>query len=107
MMVAKNAIGSTAAMSSSLNGAAFGISSSTGIMGDVISGAISTVGGNQVALTQYTDPSGNKTLGAVAEIGPLAVRMTTSRSAKPTPLEGFVGLVTKQNAKGSTMAIDI
>ena len=42
--------------------------------------------------------------GAVGALGGLVSRMLTTNSAKPTPLEGFVGMVTKQDARGSSMA---
>lgn len=78
-------------MSTALNTAAYGIASSTGMVGDVMKSVHNAGVG-----TQQTNSSN--------DFGALINRMTTSNSAKPTPLEGFVTMVTKQDAKGSTKA---
>lgn len=90
MTQAKGDVGNTSIMSKALNSAAVGIASSTGVVGDVARSVFNV--GSQV--------QGD----SAASFGALMIRMTTSNSAKPTPLEGFVGMVTKQDAKGSTMA---
>ena len=41
---------------------------------------------------------------AVGEFGNLVNRMMTSKGNKPTPIESYVGMVTKQSTKGMTMA---
>ena len=89
MVYAKGEVGNTSVMGTALNAAAVGIASSTGIVGDVARSVFNAGGGH------YT---GN----ATGDFGALINRMTTSNSAKPTPMESFVGMVTKQNAKGST-----
>lgn len=80
-------------MSTALNTAANAIASSTGLVGDVAKSVFNAGSG--------ATPQGNQTTG---NFGTLINRMTTSNSAKPTPLEGFVTMVTKQNANGSTRA---
>ena len=85
MTQAKGDVGNTSVMATALNSAAAGIASSTGIVGDVASG-------------------GHAQGDSTGDFGALITRMTTSNSAKPTPLEGFVSMVTKQDAKGSTTA---
>ena len=89
MVYAKGEVGNTSMMGTALNAAAAGIASSTGIVGDVARSVFNAGGGHYV---------GN----ATGDFGALINRMTTSNSAKPTPMESFVGRVTKQNAKGST-----
>lgn len=90
MVYAKGEVGNTSVMATALNSAAARIASSTGVVGDVARSVFNAGGGHV---------SGNST----RDFGALISRMTTSPSAKPTPLESFVGMVTKQNAKGSTM----
>lgn len=90
MVYAKGEVGNTSVMATALNSAAARIASSTGVVGDVARSVFNAGGGHA---------SGNST----GDFGALISRMTTSPSAKPTPLESFVGMVTKQNAKGSTM----
>ena len=91
IMQAKADVGNTSIMSSALNVAANGIASATGLVGDVVKSVFNAGGGT---------PQQNST----KDFGTLINRMTTSNSAKPTPLEGFVTMVTKQDAKGSTVA---
>lgn len=90
MVYAKGEVGNTSVMATALNSAAARIASSTGVVGDVARSVFNAGGGHA---------SGNST----RDFGALISRMTTSPSAKPTPLESFVGMVTKQNANGSTM----
>ena len=92
MMQAKTAVGNTSIMSTELNTAANVIASSTGLVGDVANSVFNADGAGAV--------QGNST----NDFGTLISRMTTSNSAKPTPLESFVTMVTKQDAKGSTKA---
>ena len=89
MTYAKSNVGSTSTMATALNAAAAGIYSSTGIVGDVARSVLNAGGGHAQG-------------DATGDFGQLVNRMVTSNSAKPTPLESFVGMVTKQNAKGST-----
>ena len=91
MTQAKGDVGNTSVMATALNSAAAGIASSTGIVGDVARSVFNAGGGHA---------QGDST----GDFGALITRMTTSNSAKPTPLEGFVSMVTKQDAKGSTTA---
>jgi hypothetical protein len=91
MTQAKGDVGNTSIMATALNSAAAGIASSTGVVGDVARSVFNAGGGHA---------QGDST----GDFGALITRMTTSNSAKPTPLEGFVSLVTKQDAKGSTKA---
>ena len=91
MVYAKGEIGNTSVMATALNAAATGIASSTGVVGDVARSVFNAGGGHA---------TGNST----GDFGALINRMTSSPSAKPTPLESFVGMVTKQDATGSTMA---
>ena len=90
IMQAKADVGNTSIMSSALNVAANGIASATGLVGDVAKSVI--------------DAGGAIVGQSTKDFGTLINRMTTSNSAKPTPLEGFVTMVTKQDAKGSTVA---
>ena len=90
MVYAKGEVGNTSVMATALNAAATGIASSTGVVGDVARSVFNAGGGHA---------TGNST----GDFGALINRMTSSPSAKPTPLESFVGMVTNQNAKGSTM----
>ena len=89
-MQAKVDVGNTSIMSTALNTAANGIASATGLVGDVMKSVFNAGGGSSD--------------GSTKDFGTLINRMTTSNSAKPTPLEGFVTMVTKQDAKGSTVA---
>jgi len=89
-MQAKSDVGNTSVMSQALNTAASGIASATSVVGDVAKSVFDAGSG---VLQQST-----------SSFGSLIGRMTTSNSAKPTPLESFVGMITKQNAKGSTMS---
>lgn len=91
MVYAKGDVGNNSIMGTALSAAATGISSSTGVVGDVARSVFNAGGGHSI---------GNST----GDFGALINRMTSSPGAKPTPLESFVGMVTKQNAKGSTMA---
>lgn len=77
-------------MTSALNSAASGISSTIGLVGDVASSVTKAAGGVAGA--------------AVGELGSLVNRMTSSSGNKPTPIESYVGMVTKQSTKGMTMA---
>ena len=90
-MQAKADVGSTSIMSTALNTAANGIASATGMVGDIVK-SVFNAGGGEVQGSSTND------------FGTLINRMTTSNSAKPTPLESFVTMVTKQDAKGSTKA---
>lgn len=89
MAYAKSDVGSTSTMATALNAAAAGIYSSTGVVGDVARSVFNSGGGHAQG-------------DATGDFGQLVTRMMTSNSAKPTPLESYVGMVTKQNAKGST-----
>ena len=91
MVYAKGEVGNTSVMATALNAAATGISTSTGVVGDVARSVFNAGGGHAM---------GNST----GDFGALVSRMTSSPSAKPTPLEGFVGMVTKHDATGSSMA---
>ena len=91
MIQAKNDVGNTSIMATALNSASVGIASSTGVVGDLARSVFNAGGG-------YVQG------GSTMDFGALITRMTTSNSAKPTPLEGFVSMVTKQDAKGSTTA---
>lgn len=91
MVYAKGEVGNTSMMATALNAAATGIASSTGVVGDVARSVFNAGGGHAM---------GNST----GDFGALVSRMTSSPSAKPTPLESFVGMVTKQDANGSSMA---
>lgn len=77
-------------MTSALNTAASGISSSIGLVGDVASSVVKASGGVAGA--------------AIGTLGQLVDRMTTSSGNKPTPVETYVGMVTKHSTKGMTMA---
>lgn len=77
-------------MTSALNTAAAGISSSIGLVGDVATSVVKASGG----------VAGQ----AIGELGRLVDRMTTSSGSKPTPVETYVGMVTKHSTKGMTMA---
>ena len=41
---------------------------------------------------------------AIGGLGKLVNRMTTSMTNKPTPVESYVGMITKQDTKYATMA---
>ena len=78
-------------MAQFLNQAAVSIASSTDIVGEVVESVFKV---NEASIRE------NPT----TDFSNLVVRMMVFSGAKPTPLECFVGLVTKQNAKGSTKA---
>ena len=59
-------------------------------MGSVSSGIVKTTG-------EYASS-------AVGGLGKLVNRMTTSMTNKPTPVESYVGMITKQDTKYATMA---
>jgi hypothetical protein len=77
-------------MTSALNTASSGISSTIGLVGDVASSVVKASSG----------VAGK----AIGEFGNLVNRMTTSSGNKPTPVENYVTMVTKQNAKNMTVA---
>jgi hypothetical protein len=51
-----------------------------------------------------TKATGSVAGAAVGSLGNLIGRMTSSPGNKPTPVESYVGMVTKQDSKASTMA---
>ena len=80
-------------LASTLNSAATGITSSLGLVGKVAGSVVEAASG--VA---------GSTLG---EFGSLVNRMVNVKGNKPTPMESYVGMVTKEkmkDMKGTTMA---
>lgn len=79
---AKNEVQNTSTMASALSGASNIISSSIGGVGDLASKVLGLTGSG------------------IGELGGLIQRMTNSPSAKPTPVESYVSMVTKHDATG-------
>lgn len=77
-------------MTTALNEAADGISSGMKLVGDVA--------------TSVTKVSTGAAGAVVDELGSLVNRMTQSPGNKPTPVESYVAMVTKNNTKNMTMA---
>ena len=76
-------------MTSALNAATSGISSGMSLVGQVAS---------SVAKVSTSAASG-----VIGTLGNLVNRMTTSPGNKPTPVESYVAMVTKNNTKNMTM----
>ena len=85
-MQATNQVRQAGVLSSTLNAASQGISSTIGAVGS-IADSVAKVG------TQ-----------GLGSLGKMVNKMTQSVGNKPTPAESYVAMVTKQNAKGATMA---
>lgn len=77
-------------MTSALNDAAKGISSGIGLVGKVA--------------TSVTRISTGAAGSVVSGLGGLVNRMVQSPGNKPTPVESYVAMVTKNNTKNMTMA---